>query len=188
MLSYNQQYDISNGIFLTYDSQLEKRLLHSRHGEGVRSKMKNLFPYHKYETTTKENFVMTCVYIMFTKSPSSFRGMVSELREVEEKEVQDFKYKILNYNDYIGKDIEYLKNNYGNCTYQQAFRAFVDKKINFFTLWFYILFNPDINRDTIRKSRSLAHILRKIEFIMKFLTFKQESVERIGILFKELEL
>ena len=188
MLSYNQQYDIANGIFITYDSQLDKRLLHSRHGAGVRDKTKNSFPHNKYSTSTKENFVMTCIYIMYAKSPSSFRAMITELYEIDEKEVLDFKYKILNYNDYLGKDIRFLKENFGNATYQQVFRSLIDKKIEFYTAWFYILFNPDINRETIRKSRSLGHILRKLEFLMKFLTFRTESVQRIEVLFKELEL
>ncbi len=188
MLSYKQQYDIANGIFITYDSQLDKRLLHSRHGEKVRSNLKSMFPHNKYDTTTKENFVMTCVYIMYAKSPSSFRSMVTELHEVDVKDIYEFKHKIINYNDYLGKDIGFLKDTYGNATYQQVFRSLIDKKIEFYTAWFYVLFNPDINRDTIRKSRSLTHVLRKLEFLMKFLTFRTESVERIKVLFKELEL
>jgi len=188
MLHYNHQYDISNGIFLTFDSQLQTRLLHSRHGASVREKVKPSFPHTKYETMTKENFVMTCLYIMYDSAPSSYRGMITELHEVDQKLVNDFKYKILNYNDYMGRDIKFLKEEYGNATYQQVFRSLVDKKVEFFTVWFFIMFNPNINRDTIRKSRSLAHLLRKIESLMKFLTFRQESVERIGVLFKELEL
>lgn len=189
MLNYRQQYDLANGIFITYDSQLQKRLLHSNHGETPREKLKTFFPWNKYETVTKENFIMTCIYIMFVKSPSSFRSMVTELREVNDKEVQDMKYKIMNYQDYIGKDIMFLKTTFGaNVNYQQVFRSFLDGQIQFYTVWFFILFNPDINLETIRASRTLSHVLRKLEFVMLFLTFKDESVSRIKSLFDGLEM
>lgn len=189
MLSFRQQYDISNGIFITYDRQLDKRLYHSNHKEGTRDKLKSLFPHHQYETTTKENFITTCIYVIFHNTPSSYRGLVTELREVNQKDVIEFKNRILNYNDYLGKDIKFLRDNYGgNLGYQQVFREFLDKKIQFYTVWFYIMFHPEINRDEIRKSRTLSHVLRKLEFIMLFLTFKDESVKRVENLFKELEI
>lgn len=188
MLHYSQQYDISNGVFITFDQQLKQRMFKSNHKQATRDKLKTFFPHNKFDTMTKENFVMTCIYIMFTKTPSSYRGLVTELYEVTTEEVQDFKYRILNYDSYIGKDIRHMNETYGaSITYQQVFREFLDGNYQFYSVWFFIMFNPKINRDEIRKSRALSHVLRKLEFIMLFLTFKQESVQRIKILFDGLE-
>lgn len=189
MLSYNKQYDISNGIFLTYDNQLSYRLLHSKHGQAVRDKMKSQFPFNKYETFTKENFIMTCVYLVFTKSPSSYRGLVEELREVDEKAVFKFKDGIINYRQYIRKDAEHIRSNYGaNVTAQDILREFTQKNINFYTVHFFLLFHPETNREELKKSRVFGHVIRKLDFIMKFLTFKDESVEYVKTIFKEIEL
>jgi len=189
MLNYHQQYDISNGIFITYDQQLDYRLLHSRHGQNVREKMKNIFPYKKYESINKETFILTCIYIMFTKSPSSYRSMVGELREIDLKEITKFKSTILNYNDYIQKDIKYIISEYGgNVTYQNLVRDFLDKKIQFYTLWFFILFSPDIDINILKESRVFRHIYKKLTFIMLFLTFKKESIDNLNRIFNQIKL
>ena len=189
MLSYHKQYDLSNGIFLTYDHQMDYRLLHSKHGQTVREKMKNTFPYHKYESIDKETFILSCIYIMFTKSPSSYRGLVSELRELNLKEVSTFKMTILNYNDYIQRDITYIISEYGgNATYQNIVRDFLDKKVQFYTLWFFILFNPDIDINELKKSRVFSHIHKKLTFIMLFVTFKQESIDNLNKVFNQIKL
>ena len=189
MLHYSQQYGIANGIFITYDSQLDYRLLHSKHGEKVRDKMKMLFPHHKYETTTKENFIMTCLYVMFFKTPSSFRGLVEELREVDVKEVDKFKHSILFYREYIVKDVNYIKETYGaNVDIGNLLKELSEQKINFYTMHFFVLFHPEIDINAVRKSRVFGHILRKLSFLMKFLTFKDESVAYVKTVFKSIEL
>ena len=189
MLPYNKQYDLANGIFLTFDQQLDYRLLHSRHGAGVRDKMKMSFPYHKYEAVTKETFLLSCVYIMFTKAPSSYRGLVNELRDLDLKEISKFKASIINYNDYIQKDIKYIIKEYGgNVNYQNLIRDFIDKKIQFYTLWFYLVFAPDVDIEILKESRVFSHVYRNLKFIMQFLTFKQESVDNLSKVFNQIKL
>lgn len=185
MLSFNQQYDIANGIFITYDSQLDYRLLHSKHKSGTREKLKMSFPHQKWETRTKETFVLACVYIIFTKTPSSFRSMVNELREVDFKYIEAFKHKIINNQDYIGKDVGYLKNTYGSSIDpQKILKEYVGHNIEFYTAWWYIKFY----KEEWVPGRTFTHVMRKLRFIMLFLTFKDESVDRIRELFKQIEI
>jgi len=185
MLTYEKQYDVANGIFITYDSQLDYRLLHSKHKKGTRDKMKTMFPYQKWESRTKETFVLSCLYIMFHKTPSSFRSFVNELREVDLKEVSKFKHKILNYMDYISRDVKNLKEKYGgSISHQEILKEYVDGNIEFFTAyWFVKLSNKDW-----KPGRTFAHIMRKLNFIMLFLTFKDEAVNKIRELFEEIDL
>lgn len=185
MLSYNQQYDIANGIFITYDSQLDYRLMHSKHKRSTRERMKISFPYHKWETRTKETFVLACIYVIFTKTPSSFRAFVEELREVDLKEVGKFKHIILNYQDFMAKDVRYLKEEFGSSIDpQKVLTAYINGKIQFYTAWWYI----KLNHEDFKPGRTFSHILRKLKFVMLFLTFKQESVDRMKELFNQIEI
>jgi hypothetical protein len=185
MLSYNQQYNIANGIFITYDSQLDYRLMHSKHKSGTRENMKSMFPYHKWEGRTKETFVLACLFVIFNKTPSSYRSFVDELREVDMKEIAKFKHIIMNNQDFIAKDIAYLREKYGSSIDpQKTLKEFVDGQIQFYTAWWYVkLFHEEWN-----PGRTFSHILRKLRFLMLFLTFKEESVQRIQEQFKQVEI
>lgn len=184
MLPYYKQYDISNGIFITYDNQLDYRLLHSKHKQETRENMKMFFPYQKYESVTKETFVLSCIYIIFTKTPSSFRGFVSELREIEIKDVKLFKHKILNYQDYMIKDVKHLKNNFGSSIDpQKVLTEFLNNKIEFYTAYWYL----KVCKEEWVPGRTFSHIMRKLKFVMLFLTFKDESVKTIKQLFNQIE-
>lgn len=185
MLSFNQQYDIANGVYLTYDSQLDYRLLTSKHKQGTRKNMEMSFPYHKYEDKTKELFVLACIYVMYTKTPSSYRAFVEELREVEIKDVGSFKHKIMNYQDYIAKDVAYLKKEYGSALDpQKVLTEFLDNKIQFYTASWYIR----VHADDWKPGRTFTHVMRKLKFVMLFLTFKEESVKTIKGLFSQIEI
>jgi len=188
MLNYWTQYNISNGIFLCYDQKLKMRMLSSKHGESPREKMKNVFPYRKYEGTTKENFVLLSLFIMFTKTPSSFRGFVSEIANADMKEAMKFKQDILQYDNNIKRDVKYLQDKYmDELTVQKVFREFNAKKIKFYTAWFYLNFcGEDI--EALSKSRIIGHTIRKLRFVMLYVTFKDESVNKIKSLMDILEL
>ena len=189
MLSYKQQYDISNGLFLTWDNHLEKRLLHSNHGQKVRDKIKSAFPYYKYESRNRETFILGCLYIIFKKTPSSYRAMIAELKDLELKEISKFKHDIMYYQDFIKQDLSYLIENHGGViSSDKMLREYTSGKIKFYTLWFYYQFNPDEDIEKLRNSRVFSHIYRKLKFMMMFLTFSEDSVKDVRILFNKMEL
>jgi len=185
MLSFNQQYDLAHGIFITYDSQLNYRLLHSKHKHNTRERTKMFFPYQKWENRKKETFVLACVYIMYSKTPSSFRALLDELRELDLKEIARFKHLIMNYRDYISKDVSYLKETYGSSiTPETVLQECVKNNIQFYTAhWFLKLYKKEYSLN-----RVLKHVKRKIDFVMLFLTFKEESIKTIKTLFNQIEL
>ena len=185
MLNYVNQYNISNGIFLCFDKELDHRKLTSNHSQQVRDKMKNSFPHLKFEGWTKENFVIMCIYIMFKKKPTSYRGMVQLLHEMKEKTVSEFKTEILNYNQHMARDVDYLIGKYGGkLTVDEIFNEFQQHDIKFYTLWFYL---KTINADeeSILKTRAKSATFRRIKTLMLYLTFKQENVKKLEKLIKE---
>ncbi len=189
MLNFNTQYDISNGLYITYDTHLDYRLLHSKHGKGVRDKIQNTFPYHKYEGRNRQTFILACLYIIFKKTPSSYRGMILELKELNLKEITTFKHDIMNYQDLMKVDIHYLIKNFGGViTGDQMLREYTSGNIKFYTLWFYYLINPNEDIEKLKASSVFSHIYRKLKFIMMFLTFSQEAINDIKILFDKMEL
>jgi hypothetical protein len=122
---------------------------------------------------------------MFTKTPSSFRGLLTELREVDLKEISKFKHKILNYMDYISRDVNNLKEKFGSSLDPQTvLKEYMNGNIEFFTAYWYVkLHNEEWN-----PGRTFTHVMRKLNFIMLFLTFRDEAVEKIRELFKQIEL
>jgi len=111
--------------------------------------------------------------------------MVGELREVDFKEIEKFKREILNNQDYIGQDVGYLKKVYGSSVDpQKVLKEYLDGKIKFFTAWWFI----KLNSSDWEPGRTFSHVIRKLKFLMLFLTFKEESVERIRELFKQIEI
>jgi hypothetical protein len=161
----------------------------SKHGNKVREKAKMNFPYHKFEQTTKENFVVICLYIMYKLTPTSYSQMISELREVDEKEAMKFKRDILNYRDYIIKDVNFISENYGsNITAEQLLKELSKDNIQFYTMYFYLLFHPEIDISKLKKSRVYGHVLRKLNFLMKFFTFEDSSIEYIKTTFNKINL
>jgi len=184
MLSFNQQYNISNGIFICYNQQLDYRLFHSKHSLKVREKYKKFFPYKKFETYTKENFVLTCLYIIFFQTPSSYRDMIRKLSDINFNEIKKFKVQLQNYEINIQKDINYLRQYKDQLTPERILKEFYLKHIKFYTAWFYLKFNST----TFEKSRIFKHIIRKLKFIMLYLSFNEKSVQKIKSLFEVLEL
>ena len=184
MLSFDRQYDIAHGIFITYDSNLDHRLLHSSHKKKTRENFKNVFPYKKFEGRHKETFVLACLWVMFDKTPSSFHKMLEFLRAVNLKEISAFKHKIVNYIDYMKKDVSYLRENYGKPTPHEVLKEFANGNIEFYTAWWFLkLFKDDISYNRVE-----LHIMRRLKFINLFLTFKESSIEKIQNLLEEIEL
>ena len=174
---------------MTFDQHLDHRLLHSRHGQGVRDKLQSSFPYRRFESKNKQTFILACLYIIFKKTPSSYRGMVLELKEIDMKEVSAFKHEIMHYNDLIKLDINYLIKNFGGVlTGDKMLREYLSNNIKFYTLWFYYLINPNEDIEKLKNSRVFSHVYRKLKYIMMFLTFSEESVNEIELLFTKMEL
>jgi phosphoenolpyruvate synthase/pyruvate phosphate dikinase len=185
MLTFNQQYDIANGIFLTFDKNLPMRKMTSNHTQQVRDKARHYFPYTKFETWTKERFAITIIYIMYKKNPPSFKNLGQMLYELDEKEVKSFKSDIVNYNLYVAKDVDYLVQIYNSLpTIENIFFEYINGKIKFYTLWFYLK-KIDADMNELMESRIKGVILRKIKNLLLFVTFNAEKLDKINILLKE---
>ena len=185
MLNYAVQYNVSYGIFLTFKNNLPKRSFSVNHKKDKVDKMKILFPYQKYETYTRENFIAACLYIMYTFNPSSFNKMLDYLRNIDYNNIIKFKNDIINYQINLQQDITFLREKYCNPTLKDILQELKDNKIKFYTFYFYIRVK-EINIDTIiDNSRVLGSFVQRIKQLLLFITFKEEAINKIVVLFEE---
>lgn len=180
MLQFNDQYNVLHGIFITFTQNTKSRLVVSKHKGGTREKVKGIYPYHKYETWTKENLVLLGLMIMLEHKPSSFQGMLQMLHDDEiDQKVKKFKDIIINYKIYITQDVNMIIEEYGEKpTFDVMFKLYTDKKIKFYTLWWYLKYSgADI--DSICNMRIKGNIIKRIKQMNLFLTFKESNLEQI---------
>jgi len=185
LLSFDEQYNISQGIFLSFKNNSKKRQLSVNHSEKVRAKFKYLIP-SRFETYTKENFILTCLYISFTKSPSSYNSFLDILREIDfNKDITKFKDIIINYKFYLNKDINFIRESYGSGNVNILFSEYSKNNIQFYTLWFYLKYsNIDINN----LSNIQTIYTNKIKVLLLYITFSEKSLINITNLFNESSL
>jgi hypothetical protein len=174
-------YNISQGIFLANKNQAKQRQLSVGHSEKVRERFRYMFP-SRYANYTKENFILTCLWINYAKSPSSFDRFLDILKDLEfNTTVLHFKDSIINYRFHLSNDIGLLKSTYGKPSIQQIFYEYDNKKIQFYTLWFYLKYMD--NEFTPSNIQQLQ--LNKIKILLLYLTFSEQSLEHIKSLFSE---
>lgn len=188
MLNYGVQYDIANGIFLTFKNNLAKRSYSVSHGQNTRDKAKAIFPYYKYESFTKENFISVCLYLMLTKSPSSVNGLYEMLKDIDPEDAFKFKDSIINYKLYVPKDIMYLREQYGDPSVEQMFKEYKRNKIKFYTIWFFLKYKDIDVDDYIIKHKINGQFLQKIKQLMLFITFSDKAMSNVKLLFEETDL
>lgn len=186
MLSFSEQYNISYGIFLAFKNNSNKRQLSVGHSEVVRNKYKYMFP-KRFETYTKENFIFTCLYLAFTKSPSSFDSFVEKLKESNmESTILAFKDSIVNYKGYLKEDVEHMRSSYGRATVANMFSEYLKNNIRFYTLWFYLRYLP-IEEELSYTNIQQIHI-NKIKVLLLYVTFSEQSLTSIKSIFLESSL
>ena len=187
MLTYNQQYNILNGIFLTFKNNSSKRLLTVNHTDNKRDKMKILFPYLKYESFAKENFIVVCLYIMYKFNPSSVNKTLDILREIDfDKTVVPFKNSISQYKSNVIQNVMSMREKYGKPTMSDMFKEYKKGNIKFFTLYFYMKKNGyDIDETIKTQGHLVAYHLRQIRQLMLYITFRQTAIDSILGVFEE---
>lgn len=180
MLQFNEQYNVLHGIYITFTNNSNHRILVSKHKAGVREKVKSIYPYKRYETWTKENLILLGLSIMLEKKPSSFQSMLQELIDDENDEkVKRFKDIIMNYKSYITQDVNMIIETYGEKpSFDDMFKLYTDKKIKFYTLWWYLKFT-DADIDSICSMRVKGNIIKRIKQMSLFLTFKESNLVKI---------
>jgi len=187
MLNYDVQYDIVFGTFLAYDKKLYTKKLHSNHSNEVKEKFRMFFPFSKFEQSTKQVLVGTCLYVILKKPPISFHDMMRKIKDVPFKEVKDFIYSIKSYHENITVDVNHLFRTYGvDIGVSDVFYEYQKKNIKFYTVWFYIETLGD-TRDSIveelEQSRIYKQLYRQIKTVMCYLEFKKESINSIEMLY-----
>lgn len=192
MLNYHEQYQIVNGIFYAFSKNSTKRILNVNHTQKKIDSMKSRFPHYKFEQFTKENFIVLNLYINFKLSPSSVEDVLKHLLELEfNTDVLPFKNAIVRYREVLSAHIKYLRETYGKPSTEEIFEAYRKKKIEFYTLWFYLIYtghNLYHEIDVKMFGRANSRELQKIKNILLYVTFSEKSLEYIKLLLDESDL
>ena len=186
MLSYSQQYDLVAGIYFAFSNKkANKRTLSVSHGKEKRDNMKLVFPYNHYEGFTKENFIVSVLYIMFTKKPSSLMSAVQDLKELDVKKAMQFKNEIIHYRKYLLDDIERLKIEEGtNIPFSIIKDKYRKNEIKWFTFYFFIIVKG-VNVQELEKSRVDGFLYNNIKKLLLYVTFSEKSIMEVKQLMQD---
>jgi len=189
MLSYKHQYQILAGIYYTFTNNSSTRSLSVSHSEEKIQKMK-MFYNSKYETTTKQDFILICLHYIYTNNVTSLHDMMTGIYSLDKerlKESEVWKDRIINYSLHLSRDIEFIKNTHGGLKdFQTIIQLYRHKKINWYTMYYYGVYT-DINLDAVAKSRRFGKLIRKTRTLILYIKFNEKSILNIQNKMKELK-
>jgi len=194
MLTYNDQYQILAGVYYTFNLKKNSSnnsstpLLRVKHSTEKIERMKVFYSYNKYNTTTKHNFIIYCLYTALNNNLTSLHSMMEIMSSYTKDDIKiiiEFKNRIINYKLSIAKDISLILDRYnGKTPFENIIKMYRRKEINWFTMYYYGLYN-DINFEGIRKSRRYKGLISKIEKLMLYISFRDSTLECIKDSFKK---
>lgn len=175
-MTYYEQYDIAFGIFRMFESNSQKKIMGVRHSNKKRDEIKSMFPYKKYEHYQKSVFILACLYVNFTKMPSSAISSIEYLSSTTMSDIKLFKDSIVQYRAYLKDDLALLRSDLGeNIKFVDITEYYRNKKIRWYTWYFYILVSgQDIKK--IENSRINGLLYKRIKTMLLFVTFSQDSM------------
>jgi hypothetical protein len=173
------------GIYFAFSNKnTTKRSLSVRHTKEKIEKMRTHWDSTKYESYTRENFIILCLYINFTKSPSSCTSAFTKLAETSLDEAIKFKNAIINYKIELIKDIEFLQNLYGNSIDLRTITHHYRKNdIKWFTYYFYVKVSNSTEK--VKTSRIDKNLYSKITTLLLYVTFSERSYKIIDKILKD---
>jgi len=187
-MDYDVLYNIHAGIWTSFNNKQKQKLFSVKHGNKKKEEFRVFFS-PKFETFTRENFVTTCLYIQFIKKPSSLMSSAILLKDMLDnngriiKEILDWKTEIIHYAKFIKEDIEFIRAT-GDTSVQNILQLYYTGKIRFYTFYFYLEVKK-VDMEKMSQSRVTGYLIKDIEKLMVYVTFKEESKKKIKDLIDE---
>ena len=130
----------------------------------------------KLYTLDKTTATLACFYVNFRYNPSSIFRMMEKLKEIELKEISEFKeYLLISLRTYKSEFKE-LNKGFFKISLSEAISFYNQKKINFISLYYFIIKN-NLKKE-VEKSLIYKIIFSKIETLILFLkTSKTIDIE-----------
>ena len=185
MLSYDEQYNISNGIFLTFQSNKGIKIVSVRHNTKKRERMK-IFYKNKWCEYSRDLFTLLCLYVMYKHYPSSIESALSYMDNYDRDDLLVFKNKFTYCNKYISQDVDYMKSSYQDIGVNEIFEAYLHSKIQFYTLFFFLSYYEDYDQDSLTNIQKA--ILHRIKPLFLYIKFSELVVKNIKILTEHKQL
>lgn len=169
-----EKYHILSTVHLSFRNG--KKIKAVKHPENKMIVSINELP-NTFKHFNKETFSIAVLLCQYTKDPSSIMSLAKRMNEISKEDIYKFRDNILHYKKYLSDDINYLKQKYLVPTTEEICLEFINNKIKFYTFYFFII-NTHKEED-INKSRIYSIIWKKLQGLMLFVRFKEESIDSI---------
>lgn len=189
MLSYKNQYQVLAGIYYAFSNNSDTRVLNVSHSPQKIEKMR-IFSNTKYESSTKQDFIITCLWYIYNNSVTSLHDMMTGIYSLDKeqlKESEAWKNRIINYSMHISRDIDLINSRHGGLTdYQTIIQMYRHKEINWYTMYYYGLYTG-IDMENVRKSRRFGKLIKKTDVLILYITFNEKSLKNIERKIKQIK-
>lgn len=130
-------YSLASRIFYTFDKNNGKiSNFVPKRGKHIDYIIESI-PSRLY-TLDKTTASITCFYVNFRYSPSSHTRMFEKLKEIESKEISDFKEYLQNSLRTYKSEFKEINSKLFKMNASEAINAYKKKEINFITLYYFI--------------------------------------------------
>ena len=181
-LGYNNMYNMTAGIFMTFhNKKSNKRSFSVKHSIKKMEQMEAIFPSTKYNLKTKENFILSNLYLNFKEGPSSLAGAIERLADLDDKKVLQFKNEIVNYRKFLKEDIDRINAEESKVDVEYMINEYRNSNIHWFTYYFFLeaSSDPKANLEELSKSRINKMLIQKIQKLLLYVSFSESSRELI---------
>lgn len=133
-------YSLASKVFFTFEKAEGKiQNIVPTKGNKIKFVIESI-PSRLY-TLDKTTATLACLYVNFRYNPSSIFRMIEKLKEIDLKEISDFKeYIIISLRTYKSEFREINKGIF-KMSASEAINAYNQKKINFISLYYFIIKN-----------------------------------------------
>ena len=163
-------YNTALSVYFSFKDHNRRKDDYYRHSELLRKK--NMQGCSHLYSWSKSTLIVSCLIVNLRRKPKSIPTMFKFLVELDPSEIADFKEEIKNYKRYFIEDKNYIVENRIE-EVQDLFNLFVQRKIKFFSLYYFIRkYNLE---EEVLKSRIFSTIYTDIKTLMSFLNLKEIS-------------
>jgi len=187
-ISFKDMYQMCAGIFTTFhNKESNKRSFAVKHSIKKMEQMSYIFPSAKFKLKTRENFILSNLYVNFKEGPSSLVGAIEKLTDLDDKKVIQFKNEIINYRKFLKEDIDRINSEESKVDLDYMVNEYRNNNIKWFTFYFYLeaSSDPKASLEELSKSRINKILIQKIEKLLLYVSFSEQSRELIKSLMLE---
>ena len=184
MLGYKTQYHILASIYYRFSNlgnNKNSNSLSVSHSDKKIENMKRFYKPEKYHTSSKENFIIYCLYTVVFNNITSLHEMMEKLvsyTDEDIKKINEFKKSIINYRRNLVYDVQTITERYGKeSTPDDIIKLYMENKIQWYTMYFFCKFSNVLEK--MKKTRRYGKIFKKLEVLLSYIKLNNDTINII---------